>query len=426
MLGTNKPSSYKHNNVPKSETHLSSEAGSKQNRIKVLDGLRAFAILLVLVSHSTWCFNAPIVIKIGEAGLHNLLYNGWVGVDLFFVLSGFLITSQLLRKTLSIKTLKTYALRRFFRIAPAYYIVVFATLIVYYFIPDMSPSTNLSSDIYSFVKDWSLPLLAHFVFLHDYLGRVPYINGLFWSIPVEIKFYIILPCALFLLANIKNSKNQIIAIVGLYILYVLGKTITLYFLYDGDSVEYSNYFLAIRTPFHMSLDGLLIGVLCAFLLNNPYFKALKSHTLPMNVLFVGGLLLFAANAFTPHFVQSHVNFFEQSIMLPLFALSFGLMLVSLVRGCFASHFFENKILRYFALISYSLYLGHLFVIPLHGTLEDVLEPHFSSSVLCWLVVFIIFMICSVTLAYILHRTIERPFLEWSRKWFKYPEHYHQK
>ena len=167
--------------------------------------------------------------------------------------------------------------------------------------------------------------------MHDYLGRVPYINGLFWSIPVEIKFYIILPCALFLLANIKNSKNQIIAIVGLYILYVLGKTITLYFLYDGDSVEYSNYFLAIRTPFHMSLDGLLIGVLCAFLLNNPYFKALKSHTLPMNVLFVGGLLLFAANAFTPHFVQSHVNFFEQSILLTLFAPSFVLTLGSLVR-----------------------------------------------------------------------------------------------
>ncbi len=68
------------------------------NRIKALDGLRTFAIIFVLLSHSLWRYKEYVTFKIGFIELNSFLYNGWFGVDLFFVLSGFLIATQLLKK----------------------------------------------------------------------------------------------------------------------------------------------------------------------------------------------------------------------------------------------------------------------------------------------------------------------------------------
>ena len=403
---------------PNTENKILSDNNMGQKRVKVLDGMRAFAILFVLLSHSAISLKTPLVIKFGSSEFQNVFFNGWVGVDLFFVLSGFLITSQLLYKTLNMKNLKTYALRRFFRIAPTYYVTVLATLIVYYYaVPILGAHQQIN--LLDFVGTWAWPLLAHLIFLHDYLWREPSINGLFWSIPVEIKFYIALPVFLILLGKIKNPKGQIAAVAIFVILYVLGKYFLIYSVYGGSIVSFEIFFLNIRTPFHLALDGLLIGVLCAFILTNTYIAALKPHTFLMNVLFVCGLLLFFVNAMFPHLTELQADFFDQALMIPLFSLSFGFMLIALVRGCFARGFFENRFLRFIALISYSLYLSHLFVISFHAKIEDTISSFIPWPILCWVVVFLIFFLICIAVAYILHRVIERPFLNWSKKRFTY-------
>ena len=391
---------------------------AERGRIKVLDGMRAFAILMVLMYHSAIVFSAPLVVKIGAGELQNIIYNGWVGVDLFFVLSGFLITSQLLHKTLNMRNLNTYAMRRFFRIAPTYYTIVIAALIInFYLIPVFGMQQEITFSW--FAQTWAVPLLAHLVFLHDYFGREPSINGLFWSIPVEVKFYFLLPVILFLLARIKAPKGRIIAVAAFFVFYVLGKSFLIYGRYGSDAVHFETFFMEIRSPFHLSLDGLIIGVLCAFILNNPVATAIKPHSLLTNMLFSAGLLLFFITALLPHLTESQALFFDQILMIPICAFSFGLMLIGLVKGCFASTFFENGFLRFFALISYSLYLSHLFLIPFHEYIEEQVCAFIPTPFFCWLAVFLIFLGLCVVLAYGVHRAIERPFLDWSKKRFKY-------
>ena len=102
----------------------------QKERIAVLDGLRARAIVLVLARHGLKPFwvdmNVPFL-PVGGFDLAPFLMNGWVGVDLFFVLSGFLITSYLLKRLpdgARWAVIGTYLKRRFCRIAPAYYVVL--------------------------------------------------------------------------------------------------------------------------------------------------------------------------------------------------------------------------------------------------------------------------------------------------------------
>src|SRR5260370_30559316 len=99
-------------------------------RIPELDGLRGLAILLVLVFHY---ISQEGVLPSGSFGdrLQRLVIMGWTGVDLFFVLSGFLIGGILMDVRGSPSYFKTFYIRRFFRIVPIYYlwIILYAALI---------------------------------------------------------------------------------------------------------------------------------------------------------------------------------------------------------------------------------------------------------------------------------------------------------
>src|SRR5947209_7204108 len=94
-----------------------------QGHIAQLDGIRAVAALVVLADH-VWKYPD------GYDIFNNVLGAGWLGVDLFFVLSGFLITSILLRSKESPSYFKTFYARRALRIFPAYYLMLFLLFVV--------------------------------------------------------------------------------------------------------------------------------------------------------------------------------------------------------------------------------------------------------------------------------------------------------
>jgi peptidoglycan/LPS O-acetylase OafA/YrhL len=101
-----------------------------------LDGIRAIAILLVILHHSVG-FNpgvpmSPLEQVIGDAGSE-----GWIGVDLFFVLSGYLITGILLRTKGSSGYFRDFMARRILRIFPAYYLFLFVMFVA---LPRMFPA----------------------------------------------------------------------------------------------------------------------------------------------------------------------------------------------------------------------------------------------------------------------------------------------
>ena len=128
-------------------------------RIKNLDFLRAVAITGVLFQHSSW--------------VNRVTQTGWIGVDLFFVLSGFLVSTLLfneIKKNGSVNS-KLFLIRRGFKIYPAFYFFLFSTLLYkYFFNHEVFGATRIVSEIFflqSYLPDiwlhsWSLAIEEHF------------------------------------------------------------------------------------------------------------------------------------------------------------------------------------------------------------------------------------------------------------------------
>jgi peptidoglycan/LPS O-acetylase OafA/YrhL len=155
------------------DTPVAGERGHKPE----LDGIRGLAILLVLGSHA-----AGLLIA-------HLLVPGWGGVDLFFVLSGFLITGILLRTRDSTHYFRSFYARRVLRIAPVYYLTLVVTLLAGCFVPGLRallPPTFLSTASY-FVYLSNFPVFWETRFVMSGVW------GIYWSLAVEEQFYTVWP-----------------------------------------------------------------------------------------------------------------------------------------------------------------------------------------------------------------------------------------
>lgn len=162
------------------ETYLSL---FKENRYPALDGLRAFAILLVFMTHTAQHVPGLSFSRSGHEWLF-FLYNGWMGVDLFFALSGFLIVDMLLveLKRENAISFRRFYLKRAFRILPAFYIVILMIVLGL-----AGPAYYVGKPAFS-----SVDILMQMVFLCNYY-IVPVV-GFGWSLSIEEQFYIIVHC----------------------------------------------------------------------------------------------------------------------------------------------------------------------------------------------------------------------------------------
>jgi peptidoglycan/LPS O-acetylase OafA/YrhL len=166
---------------------------STNERITELDGLRGVAILLVLSFHyiNNQLWNAQS--SIGKA-LCKATSFGWVGVDLFFVLSGFLIGSILIKNKGSKNFFSTFYIRRVVRIIPNYYLAItlfFIICVIPYF-----------QDNFFLTGNNVLPWWSYYVMLHNvFMGRLGTMGNdsmsITWSIGIEEQFYLIFPFIIF-------------------------------------------------------------------------------------------------------------------------------------------------------------------------------------------------------------------------------------
>jgi peptidoglycan/LPS O-acetylase OafA/YrhL len=153
----------------------------KYNR--ALDGLRAIAVMVVLLLHTA--HRLPVPKGGGDAVLYFLLRFGWIGVDIFFVLSGFLITGILLsqKHTLPRDYFTVFYARRVLRIFPLYFAVVIGGLLIIHFTEHMGG-----------LVDWVtlLTYTQNFVWIFR-PSNVSIWLGHTWSLAVEEQFYIVWP-----------------------------------------------------------------------------------------------------------------------------------------------------------------------------------------------------------------------------------------
>lgn len=288
-----------------------------------IDGLRGIAIALVITFHA----------------FPSALPGGWVGVDVFFVVSGYLITSLILRQLrLGEFSLSEFFRRRVRRLAPAFIVVISLTTLVSWLTlaPSRMPDVSLSA--FAALTGWS-----NFYFLAemgDYFApptsRQPLIHT--WSLSVEEQFYLVFPLLLILLFRWNRGRLSIwIAglLAGSFLLALFGGL-------DGEST----YFLL---PTRMW--ELLVGSYLAVLPSKGAQRNPRAHPLWTGVGGAGLLAIISAGFWTPS-----SNYMALSSVAPV--LGTALVLISSTKDSTLRTWLEFSPLRYGGLISYSLYLIH--------------------------------------------------------------------
>lgn len=374
--------------------------------IAALDGLRAAAILLVLARHAVIPFRADggMAYRMFGWEIATPLVNGWIGVDLFFVLSGFLISHGIIRRGHEFR-LGRYVARRALRIVPAYYamlLIAAAGLIPFYPVaPEML----------------GFRVLYHALFLQDYLPSG--IVVAFWSLGVEEKFYIAAPFVLLPLMGLRRRGVQY-AVLAALLLTPLAFRLNL--LAGGTVVaDYDTFFRALRSPFHRGFDGLAAGALVALLWRDRGRLAWMTGPRAVTAILSAGIgaimwLWLAAP------LLDRIDAFDRTGLQLVLAAGFAAILLGVLlrqgqpqnqNGM--TRLLAAPVLRPIAILSYSLYLTHMTMIPAAILAAKSASIHLfrtgSENTAAEFALFVpIYLILSVVAALILHFAVEKPFL----------------
>ena len=220
----------------------SNELFSKQ-RVAAFDGLRGVAVLAVMLHHLS--FYCPVNTPLAEL-TRKLLHAGWCGVDLFFVLSGFLITGILLDTRGNENYFRAFYASRALRTFPAYYLTLIAVLVASKF-----------SSVVGTVLPQRHDRIFYFFYLNNWWALMgglwrPNIIGHFWSLAVEEQFYLLFP---FIPRFFARRQVAMAALTGIVLAPVIRTAIYLHWGPVRDIVE--NLFCR--------MDSLLMGALIASL-----------------------------------------------------------------------------------------------------------------------------------------------------------------
>jgi len=358
---------------------------SPKVRLHGLDHLRAFAIGFVFIYHYGRIFYAPETLTdIGKFG--------WTGVDLFFVLSGYLIASNLFAEisTQGIN-LRVFFTKRTFRIIPAYLVI----LLLYFFFPSFREREALA------------PLWKYFTFTQNIGLDVRY-QGTFshaWSLCVEEQFYLVFPLLMLILFHFK-LVNKIF--LPLLLLFLSGFIFRLYNWIHFVSPSIASGHIVVswyKWIYYLTicrLDGLIIGVMIAAIFSfKPVFR---SKIEPYgNRLLASSFLVLAAS----YYVCDDEQSFSASIFgFPIVSLGYGLMVLGAISRDSILYNLKSAVTQKIADLSFAIYLSHKIV--LHLCQEH--SVYFIAEKDSWQM-FAICVLASITAAYILNMLIEKPFLK---------------
>jgi peptidoglycan/LPS O-acetylase OafA/YrhL len=328
-----------------------------------LDGLRCLAIVPIVWHHST------------PRPLEGLLGRGPLGVDLFFVVSGFLITTLLLheRKQESL-SLSRFWIRRSLRIFPLYYCVLIAYVVHALLIRDDGPERT------HFLR--SVPLYATYTsnwFTIDSGGH-PIIFAFAWSLAAEEQFYLLWPPVL---RWLRGTLLPLVVMLSLVVLDQCAERGLLALLVDQPQA------LRIVRSFATPIG---LGAMLALLEETPGARSVvRAFVARRSSSVVALALVLAATAFAWPLLPTHL------------ALTAFVGACALRRDHFLAPVLENRLVSHVGMVSYGVYLWNVSVVSLA---RRCLGHHDSA-----LLVFLVSMCGSVALATLTHRWIERPWLE---------------
>lgn len=310
-----------------------------KSRIPELDGIRGMAILLVLYLHyvvnSITDWSNPLLRFLARNGIH-----AWSGVDLFFVLSGFLIGGILIDAKGSENYFRTFYVRRVFRILPIYILICGAFFALRAIVPAIRANYVAPMPWYIYATFLQNFWLAHHP-SNTFLDHS-------WSLAVEEQFYLTLP------AIIWFTPRRILwkVIVALAAASVAIRCIGYVHYYP--SWKSAAYVLVICRA-----DALLLGVLAALIVRNQHsLDVLTRRTWLLRGIAIGGFAFIAASIHWGWNMTSDVICTAGYTVNAVLYASVLLIAVTAPSSAFA-RLFRLKALRWFGVIAYCLYLVHL-------------------------------------------------------------------
>ena len=342
-------------------------------RMPALDVLRGIAILIVLVHHYVpEPYKPPLM---------------WSGVDMFFVLSGFLITDILLKNVKAGNYYQMFYLRRAARILPLYWLLLLVFGLVMKAEPEM-----LGSSFAMHLPFWSyLTFTQNFLYSARNFWRDPWLD-VTWSLALEEQFYI------FLSISVKTLGKKYLA--GLSVFLILLAPFLRFFA-DSPLASY-------QLPLHRA-DTLMLGVLIAILWQSKsgqafFYNNRRYFLFALPLFFLGIAYLIKIEAGVgmplPHFVLA---FFYADLL--ILGLTSSLEKPGLLFG--------NKFLGWLGLRSYGIYLLHK---PFRLIVMTLLEK--QAIALDPLVSMLLITIFLFVLAELSYRAVEKPIMNWAHR-FKY-------
>jgi peptidoglycan/LPS O-acetylase OafA/YrhL len=342
-----------------------------QKREELIDVLRGLAIILVLMLH----FQLSYPLVFSDSLSLNFIMNGNYGVTIFFVISGYLISSNALKRygDLSQINMKHFYFLRCARILPP--LVLALIVISLFYALDFKSFTNsvykegidnpsLGLTIFSVLTFW------HNVMM-DYYGYFNYAVNIYWSLSVEEFFYLIFPLSCLLLRKTKLIIFMLVSIVLIAPIYR--------YINRKDEIIFMYSYLA-------CFDSIAVGILVALVKNHVKSLQQKNHF---------RLLGFALMAYV-YFILGIHGF--EAIGFSLMSLGTGLVILSSDREHFKSNI-VTKIIAFFGSISYELYLFHIIIL---GLMRNVIVPK-SLSGLPNIGLLLLFLLGSALIGYFIAR-----------------------
>lgn len=376
----------------------------KNERIIGLDVVRAISILAVVFGHSFSFFeqadNVPLIGKVTPLFSENMLNLGIFGVELFFVLSGFLIGGILIRTFTNVEDftfneVRNFWIRRWFRTLPNYWLILTVSFIVYHVILKWDP--------------FQLNYLKGYLFLQNL--RYPNILYAFpegWSLSVEEWFYLTLPVIMFTAYKIVRPVNKSRFLIGIFVSYLLVFLFIRFFnafapLNGRDPDE------GIRKVVLFRLDAVMYGVLFAYF--NYYkpqiFDRIKTRLLITCIVLFNIIFYLCIRYRLVFMVQedTSVRFLRNAFLYLITPLSLSLCLPYANSVKAIGSRVVSVAIQHISKISYSMYLVHFSLIyrPLFMTLkESSFGKLFVYYILYWAIV--------VVLSSLIYKYFEQPMM----------------
>ena len=341
---------------------------TRKDHILPLDGLRGLAAISILWVHIPWGSFATWIDYCNRR-----LWLGYLGVDVFFVLSGFLITRILLADRARQVPLHYFLIRRFLRIFPIYYLTIIALAVI-------DPNPPLI---------WCAAYLSNFYFAFDH-NMHPLSHT--WSLAVEEHFYLVWPFVVYLLSA---SRSRAFLIYGLLPVSIL----------SGAAVILLNGYLPAEALIYRGsmfrVLSLGLGAMIAY--HEPWVRGFPlKTTLLAGAMFGMGVL--------GVMLMQRATFFDWNPLIRMVSFSYMSCSVVLVtvamnnKKRFPTAILSNGALRFAGRISYGLYLYHLPIYFMFG-----LSHTKSTPIPVLTVVIAVVMTCAVTIAS--YYFIEKPLLK---------------